>query len=205
MSAPTWDFNQNPQTFNTLNGYVTRGDAAPRHGADLRRPDGRRRRRAELALRAGRRSRRDRRGDARSSASSCADSRASMTAAPLTAEDVAFSTDDAARRRGIPTCGMQLQDLTSVEAAGPAHRRHAVLRNRPRVELPLTVGGIADLLACFLGRARFRGLHHWSRRSAPGPTRSAISAPARFIEYERVARLVGRRPADRAAASTIST
>ena len=24
------DFNQNPQTFNTLNGYVTRGDAAPR-------------------------------------------------------------------------------------------------------------------------------------------------------------------------------
>ena len=27
LSAPTWYFNQNPQTFNTLNGYVTRGDA----------------------------------------------------------------------------------------------------------------------------------------------------------------------------------
>jgi len=29
-TAPNWYFNQNPTTFNTLNGYVTRGDAAPR-------------------------------------------------------------------------------------------------------------------------------------------------------------------------------
>ncbi|MHA1190086.1 MAG: hypothetical protein ACTSSQ_06465, partial [Alphaproteobacteria bacterium] len=26
---PNWGYNQNPQTFNTLNGYVTRGDAPP--------------------------------------------------------------------------------------------------------------------------------------------------------------------------------
>src|SRR5215207_530136 len=32
MTAPNWANNQNPQTFNTLNGYVTRGDAPPRIG-----------------------------------------------------------------------------------------------------------------------------------------------------------------------------
>ncbi|WP_319411488.1 extracellular solute-binding protein [uncultured Cohaesibacter sp.] len=32
FTAPSWDFNQNPQTFNTLNGYVMKGDAPPRIG-----------------------------------------------------------------------------------------------------------------------------------------------------------------------------
>lgn len=30
FTAPSWDFNQNPQTFNTLNGFVLKGDAPPR-------------------------------------------------------------------------------------------------------------------------------------------------------------------------------
>lgn len=32
FSPPNWSFNQNPQTFNTLNGFVQRGDAPPRIG-----------------------------------------------------------------------------------------------------------------------------------------------------------------------------
>lgn len=32
---PSWNYNQNHQTFNTLNGYVTRGDAPPRIGLTL--------------------------------------------------------------------------------------------------------------------------------------------------------------------------
>ncbi|HSG95127.1 MAG TPA: ABC transporter substrate-binding protein, partial [Afifellaceae bacterium] len=35
MLAPNWGYNQNPQTFNTLNGYVTKGDAAPRQELTL--------------------------------------------------------------------------------------------------------------------------------------------------------------------------
>ena len=30
FSAPSWSYNQNPQTFNTLNGFVLKGDAPPR-------------------------------------------------------------------------------------------------------------------------------------------------------------------------------
>ena len=30
LSPGSWSHNQNPQTFNTLNGYVTKGDAPPR-------------------------------------------------------------------------------------------------------------------------------------------------------------------------------
>ncbi|WP_373237498.1 extracellular solute-binding protein [Cohaesibacter celericrescens] len=30
FTAPSWAFNQNPQTFNTLNGFVLKGDAPPR-------------------------------------------------------------------------------------------------------------------------------------------------------------------------------
>jgi microcin C transport system substrate-binding protein len=32
FSPPNWFFNQNPQTFNTMNGFVQRGDAPPRVG-----------------------------------------------------------------------------------------------------------------------------------------------------------------------------
>ncbi|MFV2093494.1 MAG: ABC transporter substrate-binding protein, partial [Hyphomicrobiales bacterium] len=32
FTAPSWANNQNSQTFNTLNGYVLRGDAPPRVG-----------------------------------------------------------------------------------------------------------------------------------------------------------------------------
>ena len=30
FSAPSWLYNQNPRTFNTLNGFVLKGDAPPR-------------------------------------------------------------------------------------------------------------------------------------------------------------------------------
>ena len=30
FSAPNWYYNQNPNTFNTLNGYTFKGDAPPR-------------------------------------------------------------------------------------------------------------------------------------------------------------------------------
>ena len=182
---PHWGFNQNPQTFNTLNIYVLARRRRRGHGAHLRQPDGRRRRRAGQRSTASSRRRSRSPTTARRSASSCARGRASTTASPLTADDVAFSLETL-RTRAIRTsrrsCWTGGESTARTSTRSSSSSEAGIGRS-----LPITVAGTADLLACLVGRTRFRSLASAKRRSARAPTRSAISAFGSYIEFERVA------------------
>ncbi len=182
MTAPNWYFNQNPNTFNTLNGFVTRGDAAPR---------------PELAF--------------DSLMASAADEPSSMyglvadavsisddgheytfhmregprfhDGSPLTAEDVVWSIETL-KAKGHPDMRLTLQDVESAEAPD---ERTVVARftEHASVELPLTVAGLPIFSKAFFADRDFEA-STMTPILGSGPYKVGDLSAGRYIEYNRV-------------------
>ena len=182
MSAPTWYFNQNPQTFNTLNGYVTRGDAAPRVELTF----------DSLMASAG--------DEPNSSYGLVAESvvisddRREYTfrlresarfhdGSPLTAEDAAWSIETL-KAKGNPDLRLPLRD---VESATAPDSKTVVVRfgANASLDLPLTVGNLPIFSKTFFGDRDFEASTMTPVLGSSAYKVGDFSA-GRYIEYARV-------------------
>jgi microcin C transport system substrate-binding protein len=182
MTAPNWYFNQNPNTFNTLNGYVTRGDAAPR---------------PELTFDSLMASAADEptslyglvaesvsiSDDGREYTFYLRDTPRFHDGSPLTANDVAWSLDTL-KQKGHPDLRFQLQDMESVAATD---ERTVVIRfaENASVQLPLAVAGMPIFSQAFFANRDFEA-STMTPILGSGPYKVGQLGAARFIEYERV-------------------
>ena len=116
-----WFFNQNVQTFNTLNSYVRPRRRAAPDRAHLRLADGGGDRRADIALRSRRRDGGRSPTTATSFTFNLRDEARFHDGTPLTAEDVAWSLHDA-QGEGQRRHPRPLIDMESVGGAGRARR-----------------------------------------------------------------------------------
>jgi microcin C transport system substrate-binding protein len=182
MTAPNWYFNQNPLTFNTLNGYVTRGDAAPRPELTF---DGLMTSAADepnslYGLVAESVSISD---DDREYRFHLRDTPRFHDGTPLTAEDVAWSIE-ILKEKGHPDLRLPLRDVESVSAPDP---RTVIVRfaEHASIELPLTVAALPVFSKAFFANRDFE-----ASTMAPvlgsGPYKVGQLSAGRFIEYERV-------------------
>lgn len=182
LTGPYWFNNQNPNTFNTLNMWVLKGDAA--QGLELTfdslmtrasdEPD------AVYGLVArsvdisedGNVYRFRLRPEARFHDGS-----------PLTAEDVAFSIN-VLKEKGHPLVSQTLREVESAVAEGPETVVVTFTGNQAR-DLPLTVAGLPIFSKAYYETRDFEA----STLEAPlasGPYKVGRLAPGRFIEYDRV-------------------
>lgn len=179
---PYWFFNQNTQTFNTLNGFVTRGDAPPRIGMifdslmarNYDEPD------AMYGLVA----------ESATISDDGNEVRFFLRKGPrfhdgseLTAEDVAYSIE-ILKKEGHPSVALPLREVVSVEAPNP---REVVVRfgGEQSRELPLTVAGLPIFSEAYYADRDFSV----STMDAPlgsGPYRIGNLRAGTFIEFERV-------------------
>jgi microcin C transport system substrate-binding protein len=182
MLAPNWYFNQNPLTFNTLNGYVTRGDAAPRPELTF---DGLMTGAADepnslYGLVAESVSISD---DDREYVFHLRDNPRFHDGSPLTADDVAWSIE-ALKAKGHPDMQLPLRAVESVAAPDP---RTVIVRfvEHASIELPLTVAVLPIFSKTFFGDRDFEA-STMTPILASGPYKVGQMSPGRFIEYERV-------------------
>jgi microcin C transport system substrate-binding protein len=182
MQAPNWAFNQNPQTFNTLNSFVTKGDAPPRIEMTfeplmvraLDEPDaiyGLVAEAVELSE------------DERELRFFLRQNARFHDGSPVTASDVAFSLNTF-KERGHPEMRLPLKEMASAEAAGP---REVAVRLGPGAsrELKLIVAQLPILSETYYENRDFEA----STMEPPlgsGPYRVRRFAAGRYIEYERV-------------------
>ncbi len=183
FSPPNWAFNQNVQTFNTLNSFVQRGDAPPRMEMcfdslmvrALDEPDAIYGLLAESVELSEDRNRAifHLRPEARFHDGS-----------PLTAEDVTF-TLLLFKEKGHPSLLLPLLELTEAEATGP-HEVRIEFSGRQSERTLLTVAQFPILSRAFFREHPFDS----SEMRAPlgsGPYRVGRVVPGLSIEYERVA------------------
>jgi len=182
MTAPTWYFNQNPTTFNTLNGYVTRGDAAPRPeltfdtlmtgAADE--PD------SMYGLVAESVSISD---DGREYTFYLRDTPRFHDGSRLTADDVVWSFETL-KAKGHPDMRIALQDMEGVSAPD---ERTVVVRfaEKASVQLPLTVADLPIFSKAFFADRDFEA-SSMTPILGSGPYKVGNLSAGRFIEYERV-------------------
>jgi microcin C transport system substrate-binding protein len=181
MLAPNWAFNQNSQTFNTLNSFVTRGDAPPRMELTfdslmvraLDEPD------AMYGLVAEAVELSD---DERELVFFLRDNVSFRDGSALTADDVAFSLTTL-KQRGHPAMRLPLAQMASAEAAGP---REVVVRlgDGASRELKLIVAGLPILSKAYYQERDFEA----STLEPPlgsGPYKVGRFAAGRYIEYHR--------------------
>ncbi|WP_018184799.1 extracellular solute-binding protein [Kaistia granuli] len=183
FSAPSWYYNQNAYTFNTLNGFTFRGDAPPRielcfstlmtSAADE--PDSvyglvaesvtvsEDRNRYVFALRQNVRF---------------------HDGTPLTADDVVFSFETL-KEKGHPDITQSIREMVSVTATGP-HEVTVVFSGRQNRKVPILVASTLPIFS----RADWAGRDfEASTMVAPlgsGPYRVGNISPGRSIEYQRV-------------------
>ncbi len=183
MTAPNWFFNQNPNTFNTLNGYVTRGDAAPR---------------PELTFDSLMASAADEPsslyGLVAESVSISDDGREYTfylretprfhDGTPLTANDVVWSVETL-KAKGHPDISIALRDVETVTAPD---ERTVVARfaEKASVELPLTFAGLPIFSQAFFADRDFEA-STMTPVLGSGPYKVGDLSAGRYIEYERVA------------------
>lgn len=184
FAAPSWYYNQNAYTFNTLNGFTFRGDAPPRieltfstlmaTAADE--PDSVYGLVAESVTVSedGNRHLFRLRPEARFHDGS-----------PLTADDVVFSLETL-KEMGHPDISQPLREMISVVADGP----HAVVvtySGKQNRKVPLLVAASLPIFS----RAYYAGRDFEAATLEPplgsGPYKVGRVSPGRFIEYERVA------------------
>jgi len=188
FQSPNWYFNQNVQTFNTLNTYVLRGDAPPRmelcfdslmsRAADE--PDAMYGLLAETV---------DVSEDGNVFSFHLRPGARFHDGTPITAEDVAFSFM-LIKKDGHPNLSQVIREMEKAEAAGPA-TVVVTLTGRQSRDTILTVAGLPvfskayytanDFLAGTLTPPLGSGAYKVGRVSA-----------GRYIEYERVADYWGR-------------
>ena len=183
MRPPNWFFNQNPNTFNTLNGYVTRGDAAPRPEYTFDslmtsahdEPD------SLYGLVAEAVSISD---DSRQYTFHLRDTPRFHDGSPLTADDVVWSIETL-KAQGHPDMRVALQDVDGVDAPD---ERTVVVRfaENASVQLPLTVAGLPIFSKAFFADRDFEAAT-LTPILGSGPYKVGALSAGRFIEYERVA------------------
>lgn len=183
FSPPDWGYNQNPNTFDTLNTYVLKGDAPPRMeycfdtlmSEAWDEPDAIYGLLASsVAISADRNSYRfELRPEARF-----------HDATPLTAADVVFSLNTL-KELGHPQISLDLANLESAEADGD----HAVtlkFNGKQSARAILSIASGAPVLSsAYYGAVKFED----STIEAPlssGPYRVRRSAVGQFVEYERI-------------------
>jgi microcin C transport system substrate-binding protein len=182
MLAPNWAFNQNPQTFNTLNSFVTRGDAPPRMELTfdalmvraLDEPDavyGLVAEAVELSE------------NERELVFFLRDNVRFRDGSALTAEDVVFSLNTF-KERGHPAMRLPLGQMASAEAKGS---REVVVGLSPGAsrELKLVVAGLPIVSKAYYEEHDFDAATMQPPLGS-GPYRVGRFSSGRYIEYERV-------------------
>ncbi len=182
FTPPNWYFNQSAETFNTMNGFVERGDAPPR---------------TELtfdSLMTGAADEPSSLYGLVAEAVSISDDGREYTfylretprfhdGSALTSADVAWSMETL-KAEGHPDMRLTLQDLESVEALDA---RTVVVRfaEKASVELPLTVAGLPIFSKAFFADRNFTA-STMTPLLGSGPYKVGNLSAGRFIEYERV-------------------
>ena len=182
MLAPNWGYNQNPQTFNTLNGYVTKGDAAPRQELTLD------------SLMVGAADEPDSIYGLVAESVSVSDDRLEYTfflrdgprfhdGSPLSAEDVVWSITTL-KKKGHPDLRLSLADVDSAEAPDA---RTVVVRfsNKASAQLPLSVAGLPIFSKAWWADKDFEA-STLTPVLVSGPYKVGRFETGLFIEYERV-------------------
>ncbi|MEM8811375.1 MAG: extracellular solute-binding protein [Pseudomonadota bacterium] len=180
--ASTWAFNQNPQTFNTFNGYVLKGDAPPKIDLTfatlmvraLDEPD------AVYGLIAESVSISD---DGNIYTFALRPEARFHDGTPLTAEDVAFSYD-LLREKGHPNIGQLMREVVSFEA--PATDRFVITYSgKQSRDLPLFMTALP-----VFSKAYYTSVDFDESSLVPplgsGPYRVGAFDAGRFVEFERV-------------------
>jgi microcin C transport system substrate-binding protein len=182
MLAPNWGFNQNPQTFNTLNGYVTKGDAAPRQGLTLD------------SLMAAAADEPDSIYGLVADSVAVSDDRLEYTfflregprfhdGSPLTAEDVVWSIDTL-KEKGHPDLRLSLKDVDNAQAPD---ERTVIVRftDKASAQLPLSVAGLPIFSKAWWADKDFEA-STLTPVLGSGPYKVGRFETGLFIEYERV-------------------
>ncbi|NRG16553.1 ABC transporter substrate-binding protein [Rhizobiales bacterium] len=181
-TAPSWAYNQNPQTFNTFNSFILKGDAPPRMELcfdtlmvrALDEPD------AVYGLVAESVEKSD---DENQYTFTIRPEARFHDEKPLTAEDVAFSLMTL-KRDGHPLIRQTIEEM--VEAIALDERRARVtFSGKQSRQLPMTIAGLPILSKDYYTRYDFTQ----STLTPPvssGPYRVGDYEVGRYIEYERV-------------------
>ena len=195
---PQWHYNQNPQTFNTLNMYVLRGDGAAGMGLTFATPDGGVHRRARQRLWPRREGSGDLRRPQGDCASSCARKPPSMTARrsrPRTWR----SRSRCCATRGIPNIAADLRGIGDIGVEDEhTLARHAETATR-RGACRYGGGGCRSSRAPG-GRDRDFEASLSEAPLGSGPYKVGDLSFGSYIEFERVADWWARRPAGHARA-----
>ncbi|BCP56184.1 ABC transporter substrate-binding protein [Kaistia sp. 32K] len=184
FSAPSWYYNQNAYTFNTLNGFTFRGDAPPRIElcfdtlmvAAADEPDSVYGLVAEsiAVSEDGNRHVYRLRPEARFN-----------DGTPLTADDVVFSLETL-KAKGHPNIAQSIREMVSVTADDP-HTVTVVFSGKQNRKVPILVASSLPIFS----RADWAGRDFEASTMTPplgsGPYRVGKISPGRSIEYERVA------------------
>ena len=182
FQPPNWYFNQNVQTFNTLNAFVLRGDAPPR---------------MELcfdALMVGAADEPDAMYGLVAETVDVSDDGNVFTfhlrpearfhdGSPLTAEDVAFSLM-LLKKDGHPNIAQVIREMVSAEASDPATLVVTLSGEQPRDTI-LTIAGLPIFSKAYYGANDFLAGTLQAPLSSGAYKVGRLSA-GRFIEYERV-------------------
>jgi microcin C transport system substrate-binding protein len=182
MLAPNWGYNQNPQTFNTLNGYVTKGDAAPRQELTLD------------SLMVGASDEPDSIYGLVAQSVAISDDRLEYTfflrdgsrfhdGSPLTAEDVVWSIETL-KEKGHPDLRLSLADVEGAEAPDA---RTVIVRfsQKASAQLPLSVAGLPIFSKSWWADKDFEA-STLTPVLGSGPYKVGRFETGLFIEYERV-------------------
>ena len=182
FQPPNWYFNQNVQTFNTLNTYVLRGDAPPRmelcfdalmvSAADE--PDAMYGLVAETV---------DVSDDGNVFTFHLRPEARFHDGTPLTAEDVAFSLM-LIKKDGHPNLAQVIRELASAEASDPA-TVVVTLSGQQARDTILTIAGLPIFSKAYYGANDFLAGTLQAPLSSGAYTVGRLSA-GRFIEYQRV-------------------
>jgi microcin C transport system substrate-binding protein len=183
FTAPSWAYNQNPQTFNSFNTFILKGDAPPRMELcfdtlmvrALDEPD------AVYGLVAesvevsedGNAYTFNLRPEARFHDES-----------PLTAEDVAFSLATL-KEKGHPSIRQVLRELDEARVDG-THRVTLVFSGRQSRKVPLIATGMPIFSKAYYTRYDFEQTTLTPPLSS-GPYKVGRHEVGRYVEYERVA------------------
>ncbi len=188
FQPPYWYFNQNTQTFNTLNTYVLRGDAPPRmelcfdslmtRAADE--PDAMYGLLAETV---------DVSEDGNVFTFHLRPEARFHDGSPLTAEDVAFSFM-LLKKDGHPNISQVIRELVTAEATGPA-TVVVTLSGKQARDTILTVAGLPVFSKAFYSANDFLAGTLTPPLSS-GPYKVGRVSAGRYIEYERVADYWGK-------------
>jgi microcin C transport system substrate-binding protein len=182
FTAPSWAFNQNPQTFNTFNTFILTGDAPPRMEMcfdtlmvrALDEPDAVYGLVAETV---------EVSGDGNVYIFNLRPEARFHDGSPLTAEDVAFSLTTL-KEKGHPAIRQTLTEMAEVEVLSP-HRVGVRFTGRQSRKTPLAVTGMPILSKAYYARYDFEGTTLTPPLSS-GPYKVGRYEIGRFIEYQRI-------------------